>query len=444
MIVFRVGRAFARPGLALAASLVLSLTGESSAFAQPSPPRSPSPSPSPTAAPNLELAEALSLASAADPAVSGWEARLAAAEANIRQAGVKPNPALGFETENFAGSGAYTMLRRSETTVSYQQLLERGGKREARVGVARASAEVTRRRRDVRRLDLLRDVQVAYAEALAADANLLIAEARLIASLSAQSDVDRRVRAARDPLFAGSRAKATAAQAEVDRDQARMAAQNARAVLARFWGGSAKFTLNLETFFSVAPPDLPGPVAPADLALLEAERDVASANIRVEQSRTVVDPTVRAGVRHFGDGSDVAFVVGGTIPLRLHDTNKAAVQRALSERNAAEADVAVERIVREREIARLTAQLAASATESERLRAEVIPTAIRAVEQVREGFNRGGFQYINIADAERALADARARRVAVLRQFHIDRAALDRLTGRHAALASSNLNAERR
>ncbi len=253
------------------------------------------------------------MASAADPAVSGWQARLAAAEANIRQAGVKPNPSLGLETENFAGSGPYSMLRGSETTISYQQLLERGAKREARVGVARASAEVARRRRDVRRLDLLRDVQAAYAEALAADANLLIAEARLIASLSAKTDVDRRVRAARDPLFAGSRAETTAAQAEVDRDQARIGAQNARAVLARFWGGSAKFTLNLESFFSVTPPGLPGSVAKEDLALLEAERDVASANVRVEQSRTVVDPTVRAGVRYFGDGSDVAFVVGGTI-----------------------------------------------------------------------------------------------------------------------------------
>lgn len=376
--------------------------------------------------------------------MSGWEARLAAAEANIRQAGVKPNPSLGLETENFAGSGPYSMLGGSQTTLSYQQVLERGGKREARVGLARASAEVTRRRRDVRRLDLLRDVQVAYAEALAAEADLLIAEARLIAARSAQTDVDRRVRAARDPLFAGSRAESAAAQAQVERDQAETARENARAVLARFWGGSTNFTLNLETFFAVTPPSAPGSVATADLALVESEREVASANIRIERSRSVVDPTVRAGVRYFGDGRDVAFVVGGAIPLRLYDTNKAGVERALSERNAAEADLAAERIVRQREIARLTARLAASATESERLRAEVIPSAIRAVEQVRDGFNRGGFQYINVADAERALADARARRVAVLRQFHIDQAALDRFTGRYVALASSNLNAERR
>jgi len=421
--------------LALIAGLCLAVAAAPAVSAQPAAP----------AGPPLDLNHALARASVADPAAAGWEARFAAAQANVRQAGVKPNPSLGVELENFAGSGAYSMLDTTETTLSYQQTLERGGKREARVGLARASAEILRRRRDVRRLDLLKEVQVAYAEALAAEAELLIADARLVAAQSAQSDVDRRVRAARDPLFAGARAEATTAQAEIERDQARMAAQNARSVLARFWGGSAEFTLDLEPFFAVTPPAAAGgAVAVADLALLEAERDVADATVRVEQSRAVTDPTVRAGVRHFGAGNDVALVVGGSIPLRLHDNNKGAIDRAIAERAAAEADVTLERTLRERDIARLAARIAASAAESERLRAEVIPVAIRAVEQVRDGFNRGGFQYANVADAERALADARARRVQTLRQFHLDQAALDRLTGRHAALASSNLNAERR
>lgn len=429
------GRASARPGLALIAGLLLTVTGPSAALAQSS---------AVAARPILDLGEALARASAADPAATGWDARLGAAQASVRQAGVKPNPSLGFELENFAGSGTYSVLDRTEATLSYQQTLERGGKREARIGLARAGAEVTRSRRDVRRLDLLRDVQVAYAEALAAEADLLIAEARLVAAQSAQTDVDRRVRAARDPLFAGSRAEAATAQAEIERDQARAAARNAREVVARYWGGAADFALNLETFFGAVPPSGDRAVAVADLALLEAERDVASSNVRLEQSRAVTDPTLRAGLRYFGDGNDVALVVGGTLPLRLHDNNKGAIDRAISERSAAEADITAERVLREREIARLMARMAASATESERLRAEVVPVAIRAVEQVRDGFNRGGFQYMNVADAERALADARARRVAVLRQFHLDQAALDRLTGRHAALASSNLNAERR
>lgn len=434
------GRARARPGLALVGGLILTLGGGQLASAQ-SPPSGATAAP---AGPALDLFGALSRASAADPGLAGAEARIAAAEASIRQAGVKPNPSLGLELENFAGTGAYSMLDRTEATLSWQQTIERGGKREARVGVARATAEVARRRREVRRLDLLRDVQVAYAEALAAEAEALMADARHVAARSALTDVERRVRAARDPLFAGSRAEATAAQAEIERDQARAAARNARETLARFWGGSADFSLNLESFFQVTAPTAAGQAAAADFALLEAERDVAAASVRVEQSRAVTDPTVRAGVRYLGDGDDVAFVVGGTLPLRLNDRNQGGVERALAERTAAEADIAAARTVREREIARLVARMAASATESERLRAEVIPSAIRAVEQVREGFNRGGFQYISVAEAERALADARARRVTVLRQFHLDQAALDRLTGRHGALASSNLNAERR
>src|SRR3989344_7803278 len=170
------GRASARPGLALIAGLLLTVTGPSAALAQSSAVAAP---------PILDLGEALARASAADPAATGWDARLGAAQASVRQAGVKPNPSLGFELEDLAGSGTYSVLDRTEATLSYQQTLERGGKREARIGLARAGAEVTRRRRDVRRLDLLRDVQVAYAEALSAEADLLIAEARLVAAQSA-------------------------------------------------------------------------------------------------------------------------------------------------------------------------------------------------------------------------------------------------------------------
>lgn len=417
-------RASARLGLAIAATLALNLVSPAAARAQTEPPA-------------LSLTEALAKAAGAAPTLTGSDARVSAAQANLRQAGVRPNPTLGVDLENFAGTGAYSLLDRTEATVTYQQTLERGGKREARTGRARAEIEVARLRREVRTLDLLKDVQVAYAEAAAAEAELLIAEARLIAAHQSQADIDRRVKGARDPLFAGSRADMMTAQAQIARDQARDRARNARAALARFWGGSPEFRLALEPFFEAKGPVIPASLTIADLALLEAERDVAIANIRVEQARAVVDPTVRAGVRYLGDGNNVAFVVGGTIPLRRYDTNRAGIQRAEAERTAAEADIAVARLAREREIAQLTAKISSAATEAEQIRAEVIPPAIRSVEQVREGFNRGGFSYLDVTEAERALAEARARRVSVLRQYHLDQAALDRLTGRQAGLTQS-------
>lgn len=423
-------RALARLAPAFFAALILVLAAPGAAMAQAKPPI-------------LTLSEAIERAAAADPTLASHDARMQAAQAELRQAGLRPNPTIGLELENFAGSGAYSILDRSEATASYQQTFERGGKRTARTGLASAEIEVARRRAEVRRLDLAKAVQVAYAEALAADAELLIAEARRISAHRSQADIARRVRSARDPLFAGARAETLTSQAEIARDQAQRNAADAKAELARLWGGAPDFVLDLETFFTAAPIIAAADGETADLALLAATRDAAEARVGLERARQITDPTLRAGLRYFGDGSDVALVVGGTMPLQRYDTNRAGVERALAERNATEADLAAARLTRERDIARLTARLASAAAESEAIRAEVIPSAVRTVDLVREGFNRGGFQYIDVTEAERALAAARERRVTVLRQFHIDQAALDRLTGRHAGLVRIQ-TAERR
>ena len=394
--------------------------------------------------PALTLSEALARAQAFDPGRPALDARVTASEAAVRQAAVRLNPSLNIELENFAGTGVYALADRTEATVSYQQTLERGGKRDARTGLARSQLEVTRRRGAVRRLDLLRDAQIAYGEALAAEADLVIAEARLISVMSAQRDVERRVKSARDPLFAGSRAEAVTAQAAITRDAARSAVADARARLAAFWNGSPDYALDVTVFFDVAAPQAAPATPVADLAVLEAERDAAIAAVRVEQSRAVADPILKGGLRYLGQGGDVALVVGGTIPLQRHDTNAAGIARAQAERAAAEAEIDAARLARERQIANLTRRMATASREAERIRTEVIPVAIRAVEQVREGFRRGGFQYIDIAEAEKALFDTRARRIAVLRDFHLDQAALDRLTGRHAALVTQTTHVEPR
>lgn len=386
---------------------------------------------------DLSLSEALARAAAFDPAQITFGAQVEAAEASVRQANIKPMPTVGFDFENFTGTGPYALLDRSETTLSYALPLERAGKREARVGRARAEVEVVRARSMVVRLDLLRTVQAAYAEALAADAELLVAEARLVAAQASHRDIARRVKSARDPLFAGSRAEAITAQAEIARDQARDSVRVSRNALAAFWGGSADFTLKLDDFFNVTPVlERSDPSVP-DLTLLEAERSLAIAALAVEQSRNVADPTLRAGLRYFGQGGDAALVVGGSIPLGMRPANRGNVERALAERTAAEAKIAAAKVVQDREIVRLFARLRALTVESERIRAEVIPHAIRAVEQVTDGFNRGGFEYIDVTETQRALADARARRVEILREFHIGLATLDRLTGKHRALAAA-------
>ena len=380
----------------------------------------------------LTLDEALTLAARSDPALPGVGARRRAAEAGVRQADVRPNPVVGLEIENFAGSGPYSLIDRSETTLSYSQPFERGGDRTARVGLARREGDLASARDRVRRLDRAEQVQTAWVQALAAEADLQIASERLTLAEQFDAEVRRRVASARDPLFAGARSDAELASAELIFDQAGIAARLARANLATFWMGPSNFRLDPTAFADTRAARIAAQgAAEADLAVIAAERDIAAAQLSVEQARAVPDATINVGLRHHWEEGALAFVVGGSMPLGRYDQNRGAIERAQSNRLASESDLVAERAARDREIARLQVSLAARATEARRIVEDILPQAERAVALVREGFNRGGFTYNDVIQAQAALLETRERRIQVLTAFHIDRARLDRLTGAH-------------
>lgn len=390
---------------------------------------------------DLTLADALSRVARGDPSIAVSSAQRQAAEASIRQADVRPRDVIGVDVEDFAGTGPYSPIDRSQTTAWYERTWERGGKREARVGSARSELEVAQQRGRLRMLDVLGQVQAAWVEMLAAEAALPVADERLAVAQRLEREVARRVGRALDPLFTGERARTAVAQARITRDQAVENARIARASLAAWWGGGPDFRIDARAFFQAA--DM-APVGEeiVDLGLLDAERQAAEARIKLAEANSVADPTVRAGVRHFGQGNEVALVVGGSIPLGGRQANRGNVERAQAERLAAEAELAVTRVERKREINRLGAQRTALVTEIGRIDREVLPSAERAVVLVRDGFNRGGtaFTFLEVAQAQQAVIDARTRRVELLRRYHLDGVRLDRLTGRHASLIASAEN----
>lgn len=404
------------------------LSPPSSALAQ-----SPA-APASSAAPLMDLDAALRRAIAADPARAGLEARLRAVEAGVRQAGVRPNPNIGLMVENLPTFGAGSFIDQTQTTLTYDQRLERGGDRPARSSLARSEGLLVVAEARVAQLDRLELVQRAWADALAADAQVEIARERLDLAERFQAEVQRRVNAARDPLFAGARAEAELAQAQIEFDQAEVAARLARIVLAKFWDGVADFSVGRDAFEDTSASRIAaGEVSPADLEIFQARRAIAEAQVRVEEARAVADPTVSVGVRHMW-ANDVSLVFGGSIPLQRYDRNEGAIDRARAEGVAAQADMNARRIELDREIARLQVLLLTQANETRRISEETLPQAERAVTLVRDGFARGGFTYNDVMSAHTALLQARVRRVAVLQAFHNDRARLDRLTGAHAGL----------
>jgi len=389
------------------------------------------------AADRLTLTDAFQRALAADPSLPAAGARVDAAVAGERQSGASPNPSLGLEVENFAGSGALTGFDEAETTLSYEQQIELGGKRDARMGLARREREAAEARVTIARLNLLQQVQIAYGEALAADAEVRLAEERLEVARFLAREVARRIASARDPEFAGERAKSQVASAELALEQAKLNASAALQRLGSYWAGGGSYRLDMRIFEATDVPAAAEAAASADLTVLEAERAASAARVSVERSKSVADPTLSLGVRHFGRNDDVAVVVGGSIPLTIFDDNRGNVERAAAEQRAADLDLASYRVGRDREILRLRSELAIAAAEVRQIDAKIIPAAERAAKLVLDGFSRGAFTYLDVTEAQRALNDERARRIAVLRAFHASKAALDRLLGTYSNIASA-------
>ncbi|MFN3766106.1 TolC family protein [Parvibaculum sp.] len=386
----------------------------------------------------LTLSDVLARTIDFDPTARAGAARIRAAEAHLDQAGTRPNPVLGVEMEDFGGSGNYSRFDETSTTLYYEELWERGGKRKARTAIAGAELALAERRRIANHLDLAADVQAAWVEALAAQAAAALADDRLAAVKQLEGEFRRRAERALDPQFVHERVLATLSQAQIDSEQAARSARAARATLASYWGGDGDFRLDETEFTRLAAREARDDDS-ADLALLAAARETAAARVRFERANSVQDVSLRAGLRHFSADDDVAVVFGVSIPLGVYDTNRGNIERAQAEQLAAEIDIAAARNRRQREIDRLTVARSAGADEIGRLDAEVLPRLERAVALVREGFNRGGtaFTLLEVTEAHRALTEARSRRIELLRRFHLDGARLDRLSDSHVSLLSN-------
>lgn len=384
-------------------------------------------------APTLTREDVLERAIADDPNVAAADANERAADASLRQSGRWNNPTLEITRENFEGSGLYAGSDRAETTYGLRQPLELGGDRAARRGIAESERDLARLDAGLERLDVLEEVEHAFIDAQAAEAALAVAEERLAVAQDLAEAVNRRVQAARDPFMAGSRAQARLAEAEIEAQSARRGAISARERLASYWNGASDFRVELTSFERLgdAPRDvLQAPIP--DLQLGAARQARAEAQLRLERARRIPDVDLQVGLREFSDTDETALVVGFAAPLQLWDRNSDNVTRARAERDRAghQREALARAAARQR--GALLNQMGTARLEVEGLDARVIPSSEEALRFARDGYVRGAFSYIDVLEAQRALTEARLRRIASLRSYHRALASLERLAGARA------------
>lgn len=351
------------------------------------------------------------------------------------QSGALPNPDIGVEAENVGGDGPYSGFSSAEITYGLSQQIELGGKRSARKQAAHYGRDIAALDAEAARLDVIRDVTTAYADAVAAQETQRFAEEQQRIASEELKSVSRRVAEAASPLMQKSKAEIAVATSRFAEQEARQEAQVARRQLAVLMGRPQLTTeLDSADFFAIGSPTMLEEdvlKSTPDIARWEHEKKRAESILSLEKAGAIPDPTVSLGVRQFRDTSDNAFVLGVAMPIPVFNSNSGNVQRARADVSRTESDQRLALLQREQEFARTQSELNTAYLQATSLRDTVIPAAEKAFEQSRYGYGVGKFPYLEVLDAQRTLFDARHQYITALRNYHTSKAQLERIAGTH-------------
>ena len=354
----------------------------------------------------LTLAAALDTALRNHPDLRASAYELTAAQARIIQAGLRPNPELSLELENFAGSGATRGADALETTLSLSQVVEWGDRRELRRSAAEADYEVAGIEQRARELDVLAEVTRRFIDVVALQEHgRLAAESVQLAQATLEA-IDARVAAGRSPLAEQSRARIALTRALIEQRQADSELRTARFALAASWGSpEPDFTTARAGLFDLRAVEpvqalLDRLERSPDLRRYASEQRLRAAELRLARAQARPNLAFSLGLRRLAEDDDTALVAGVSLPLAFRDRNQGGISEAQArlEQTGASADAARTRA--RASLLGLHQQVNADRARVETLRNEALPQAGLALEQTRSGYERGRFSFLELATAQ--------------------------------------------
>lgn len=381
-------------------------------------------------APPYSVLLAQSRASAPRPMQA--QAEISEAEGRARQATALPNPTLAYEVENFSGTGPFSGRAAAESTVSVEQLIELGGKRGARVSAARAQVEAARTGALRSNADFAFDLAQAYAAAEAADRREQLAEEALGIAEDDSRIAAALMRAGKEADVRGVQARAAVQAARAGLAEARALRAQAFASLSALAGSPVIFTsissgLLVHANRAEAAPEIDPLKSPGYLAA-EAGREAAARAVRVERLKAVPDVTVSVGARRFEADGASAVVAGVALPFPVFDRNRGNIAAARAGLTGAEAKLNAARLDAIAEAASARARLSAAQARVEAA-TEGEAAAGEAARLARVGYEAGKLQLLELLNARRALAEARAQTLDAQIERLAAEAAIARLRG---------------
>lgn len=383
------------------------------------------------------LAEVLALTVMYNPQINTYEYDHRAADARILQAGFRPNPDFDVEVENL---NAPIFM---QTTFLLSQLIEIGGKRQARLGVARGERDKFLLDYEVLKRQIFVETTLLFIDVLFNQKKVAFLKENLERVQSYSPVVEKRVKAGKASPIEESNYQILLHTARVDLQSAQNDWNKARSRLAAQWGDPSNYDFRLEGNLEWIPRVISlselGDTLEQHPQITRAyfEENLRGARNALERSKAYPDVNLRGGPRYLEEAKKWVWVVGANVPLPVFDRNQGRIWESREN---------LDRLEKEREslwISLLT-ELNLTYTTLETLFSEIElyknviqPAAESAYKFSKQGYEMARYNYLELIETERTYRTTQLRYLEALNQYHKALAVLQGLTGAKAIIYPS-------
>ncbi len=383
---------------------------------------------------SVGLKQAIDKALENSPALKSVRSEALASEGDYEQSKNYVNPQANIEAEDFNGDGAYKGYDSAQTTYSLSQQILVGGKYGSRVKSSEYAVKTAYNKFEITKLELIRAVKTAYAEAIFAEENLKIATEQKKLAEQVLANVSKRVNAAAEPAFQKSKAEVELANASINLQKAKQDLQISKNNLANLWGeNNSEYKLNSEDFWKynsfekIDASDAERIIekTPYYNALNNTSKQ-AEANLSLEKANAIPDPTLSLGIRQFQQTDNQAFVAGLSIPIPIFNQNRGNIIKAENQLEQTTKSNESSLVSLKNELVNSYNLLVTAYSQIENFKHKVLPSAEKAFKQTRDGYNAGKFPYLEVLDAQRTLFEARYNYNLALKDYHAQMASIQR------------------
>lgn len=387
----------------------------------------------------LTLRQAIDAALTGNPELQTFAFDFRAQNARTQQAALRPAPEVSLDVENILGSGETKGTDSAEFTFALSQVLELGGKRDARIAFAQAGLSTLEIDRQAKQLDVLADVTRKFIAVAARQEQLKLAERAVALSKKTVEDAELRVNAAKSPHAELDRARIALDRAKIAERSSVVELDTSRKQLAATWGetqpvilGRSMGEVTANLFDLPAAGDFGQLVsqlaANPDLARFTSEARLRDAELRMATTLRRPDVTLGAGVRRFQTTDDQAFVASISMPLFSGNRSESYIAEARAQRERVDAEQKAAQIRSQATLYEIYRQLGRAIQEADALRVQILPRTEEALKETEYAYQRGRYSYLELVDAQREYLSVQEALIEAAANAHGLRAELERLT----------------